>query len=310
MIILRDKNNAPLATRSKQVAIFGGQPGNPITPSVRTAITGATVAFTVDHQRRYAYDIHSGNLVRADLTAAAPAWTQLLAQSAIGTTITQMDMPPDDSCLYVITSTQTVLKILTAAPYTLSLVAGGGSGTAPVPGTGAAVVFGDLVAICVDIVDGSSLFVGDNASAIQNVWKVTCPTGASTLWGTPNNSFFNQLYPFSMTADQEICKQNVLRSPTQYSSAFTGSGNWQSPLCVDATRPSAAFIYLVDQGANAAALLRFTAAPVGSSTNVTSTGVAVLTLVANAFQVGSPMFFRSTSLFVLDTAGNLLQIHG
>jgi hypothetical protein len=116
-------------------AMLGGTPLNPIAPTVTQVFAGvpATSRFYPDFQETYAYVTDAnGDIYQCNLMAGGSAQIY-----SIGTNrILGMEVSPDGTYLLVCLNNNTVVKILTASPYTVTVYLGTAGTSSRTDGTG------------------------------------------------------------------------------------------------------------------------------------------------------------------------------
>ena len=177
-IVIKATTNAPSGA-----PLLPGQIGSPYAVSINTLLTGYNnFVFVPDRtgSGRYIYLLdNGGNLQRWDSTTPGTAPVTLLTASALGTALTQMDIALDNSLIYAVTSSNTLISIATSSPYTVTTVQTGLA-------AGSSVV--------VNVVTGAASVVTTGASSMdmnQTLWGWDAyhPSGPVVI-AVPGSGFF------------------------------------------------------------------------------------------------------------------------
>ena len=290
--------NAPLFT-----AMIGGN-GSIVPVNITVLRTGLPRKFVVDNAVRFFYFLDAtGNLLQWDSTTPGVAPVQIVSAATIGTTIQNMDIAMDNSALYATTLGNTVIKILTASPFTVSLVAGSGSNTR-VDGIGVAASFQSPFGIAVDIVDGLTAYTWELSGFVRSVVLSSGLVTSLAAVGANNNPIVvSKARTVFSPINNAITSYNIPAATVK--TTTIGSGLWVGAFCVDDDEPEATNMYYF-RNTDGTKLSRWNI-PNAAQRNDIATTAVTMGATQVLIQAGRG-FFRHPAYYCVDTGGNLLRM--
>ena len=183
-------NNFTLAQPSViPVKMIGGTPLSPYTP-VATLISGnpgntGSIAVDAAQQNIYWLEGHGGVYQYSFASKATALIYNPTTNTAFSNPVTNgFEISPDGTALYISImpsggNALVIVKVLTAAPYTATIVAGTTTSTASADGVGTAATFKNIYFICLNQAR-NGLYIVDNGVPRQMLFATTAVTTLGT----------------------------------------------------------------------------------------------------------------------------------
>lgn len=300
-------NNTGSATR-RWSAMIGGTIANPVAPTVTTLCAGFTQNFVVDRIGRFFYFVDGGgNLNMWDAENPGTAPSVIVTSGTLGTTIGPMDVTLDGSAIIACSAANKLLKILTASPYTVSVIAGSGA-DATTDGTGAAAAFNSpMNGVVVDPNNGLDAYVFCDINH-GPVRIVTLSTGVvTTTYAMWSDSSYAAGYAMSANGTPFACTPYLVTSGNLYGTPEPGPagvGTWNGGIAVDDAKPVwGNCYYFCGTVGGGASLVR-----ANSATGTTSEIATLPSAVVGDGAAFVPAYFRNPAYYCVTQDGHLCKV--
>jgi hypothetical protein len=308
MAVKQFTSSAGAANAELIVAQIGGPVGavQLATPTVLTS--GLPQNFVADRSgARFFYFIDgNGNILSWDRNNPNNQASIMISQATIGDTPVYIEIAMDSSALYFTTVGNKVFQALTAAPHTVTLIAGSGQ-NAHTNGTGAAASFATPMGISIDQASGTFLYVWNVGTGGMD--KVVIATGVVTTLFNGYQGGVLENTKVGKSGRVYFCDQGgqSVKWKSVYGSGYgkyqLWPGQYVNQLAIDNDEPGETNIYVTV--ANSNNLQRINLA------TVTLDQVAVCPNIPTTQGEVTPAAqccYRYPAVYLVDGLGNLLDI--
>lgn len=314
------------ATNAYATSAIGGDSVRttaPLTPSLVIGSCPGTRFCVNGAGTKFACFDSSSNLWFLDTTQTTPAWVEIVTAGSLGTTYNSIAMSLDGTKVYGACANNKIMQILTASPFTVSVLAGSGT-AASTDGTGTAAAFNAPYGL--DISPDGTYLVTDNDryGGGNNDWwfrKVVISTAVVTtispnlggnqiLYQNPANHRVGRSGAIYFIGADAVTLRQYLLATTASTALFSTPGNVVGCFTIDTASPGEVNGYSSSAAYGNALFRLLLSAPSSPSINPLATLAFSTTNTFGQCEAHFRQNVLAGSLFIIDSSRNLWQIQG